>query len=96
MTWIVTDKDGSPLPGTVVYTSNSLGLTGTLGNEFLIEQIQASPIVSNISFTMKSSIDGYSINCEDQDGQNTRETCMISVAGIYSNYIAFGTYSYYA
>ncbi len=37
------------------------------------------PLISNISFTVQSSINGYTIQCEDAGGDS--ESCTINVAG---------------
>ena len=45
---------------------------------FFTDYISKSPsLISNISFTVQSSINGYTIHCEDGDGN--MENCTINV-----------------
>ena len=37
------------------------------------------PLISNISFTVQSSINGYTIQCEDEGGDS--ESCIINIQG---------------
>ena len=66
LVWRISEDDGTQLSNTVAYASNGIGALVTIGGEFTVEQLQpASPVVSNISFTVQSSINGYTIVCED-------------------------------
>ena len=47
---------------------------------FFTDFISKSPtLISNISFTVQSSINGYTIHCEDGDGN--MENCTVNIAG---------------
>ena len=83
LTWRVSDDDGTQLGDTVSYTSNSGGATVTIGGVFTVEQLQpSSPVVSNISFTVQSSINGYTIVCEDSTNTTNSVNLMITILGI--------------
>ena len=63
--WRIFDDDGTQL-GTVTYNSDGIGAPVIIGGVFTVEQLQPqSPVVSNISFTVQSSINGYTIVCQD-------------------------------
>ena len=82
LTWRILEDDGTQLGNIVSYTSNGIGASNTIGGEFTVEQLQpASPVVSNISFTVQSSINGYTIVCEDSATMNN-ENLTINVLGI--------------
>ena len=59
-----------------------LTVTGsaTIGGLFRVQQLSQSPLVSNISFTAVSSINGYTFVCEDTTTTNN-ETILINIAG---------------
>ena len=83
LTWRVSEDNGTQLGNTVSYTSNSGGAPDTIGGEFTVEQLQpASPVVSNISFTVQSSINGYTIVCEDSTNTTNSVNLMITILGI--------------
>ena len=47
---------------------------------FFTDYTSKSPsLISNISFTVQSSINGYTIHCED--GNGNMENCTINIAG---------------
>ncbi len=48
---------------------------------FTAEQLQQSPVISNISFTVQSSINGYTIQCGDFNTMTT-EDLTINITGI--------------
>ena len=49
---------------------------------FFTDYTSKSPsLISNISFTVQSSINGYTIHCEDGDGN--MEKCTINITGEY-------------
>ena len=82
LTWKISEDNGTQLGNTVTYTSNSIGASVTIGGVFTVEQLQpSSPIVSNISFTVQSSINGYTIVCEDSATMNN-ENLTINVPGM--------------
>ena len=62
------------------YTSNADGANATIGGVFTVEQLQQSPIMSNISFTVQSSINGYTIVCEE--GNLNNENLTINIIGM--------------
>ena len=74
----------------VTYTSTtSPGGTITIGL-FTVELLSVTPLVSNISFTVQSSIDGYTIVCEDANTMNNI-TILINIAGKnYSKLVHYG------
>ena len=47
------------------YTNGNLDNSAVTIGVFTVEQLQQLPLVSTISFTVQSSINGYSIQCED-------------------------------
>ena len=79
LTWRISDDNGTQLGNTVSYTSNGgIGALVTIG-EFTVEQLQpVSPVVSNISFTVQSSINGYTIECEDSTNALNNESDTIN------------------
>ena len=82
LTWKILDDNGTQLGGTPSYTSNGGGVSVILGGVFTVEQLQpASPVVSSISFTVQSSINGYTIVCEDSATMNN-ENLTINVSGM--------------
>ena len=83
LTWRILEDDGTQLGGTVSYTSSGGGAPVTIGGEFTVEQLQSLPIVSNISFTVQSSINGYTIVCEDSAAMNN-ENFIINIPGMYA------------
>ena len=96
--WRLLDDGGTQIGGTVTYLDDEIGLPGTLGGEFDVEQLQEIPmIISNISFTAQSSINGYTIRCGD--GTNNED---LVVSGVYiiiviivHNYISYSTSACY-
>ena len=69
--------------GTKSYTTTS-NLATTPGPfnslPFFTDYTSKSPsLISNISFTVQSSINGYTIHCEDGDGN--MENCTIDIIG---------------
>ena len=64
--WRLLDENQTPIE-TILYTSDEVGSIVQLDNDrFTFGQLSpASPIVSNVSFTVQSSIDGYTIRCID-------------------------------
>ena len=93
LTWRILKDDETQLSNIVSYTSNGIGASNTIGGEFTVEQLQpASPIVSNISFTVQSSINGYTIVCEDSATMN-HENLTITISGylfkLYKNRLLY-------
>ncbi len=81
LTWRILDDTGIEI-GSTSYTSTSLdGAPRSVGEVFTVEQLQQSPIISNISFTVQSSINGYTIVCEDAITL-TNENLTINIIGI--------------
>ncbi len=64
LTWRILDDNG-------IENSSQSYINGNLDNSadtigvFTVEQLQQLPLVSTISFTVQSSINGYTIQCED-------------------------------
>ena len=76
--------------GTVLYGTQSDLVTTpapfTNSLPFFVDYTSKSPsLISNISFTVQSSINGYTIHCEDGDGN--MENCTIEIAGMYEIHI---------
>ena len=83
LTWRILEDDGTPFGNAVTYSSNANGASNTIGGVFTVEQLQpASPVVSNISFTVQSSINGYTIECEDSTNALNNESFTINIPGI--------------
>ena len=81
LNWQITDENSTSL-GTEDYTSTSHLVTTpvvfTTGLPFFTDYTAKSPsLISNISFTVQSSINGYTIHCEDGDGN--MENCTIDI-----------------
>ncbi len=84
LNWRVFDNNQAQLSdGFAGYTSGGIGLIGTIGGGvFTVEQLQQSPVISNISFTVQSSINGYTIQCEDAVTM-TNENVTINIIGMF-------------
>ena len=83
LSWRIRDENMTSL-GTVAYTTvNDLVTTPEpfpMSLPFFTDYTSKSPsLISNISFTVQSSINGYTIHCEDGDGN--MENCTIDIAG---------------
>ena len=83
LNWRIRDDNMTSL-GTDAYTPvNDLVTTPepfTMGLPFFTDLSSTSPsLISNISFTVQSSINGYTIHCED--GHGNMENCTIDIAG---------------
>ena len=83
LNWRVFDESQTQLiDGFVGYNSGVISPTVTIGGGvFTVEQLQLSPIISNISFTVQSSINGYTIVCEDAITL-TNENLKINILGM--------------
>ena len=84
LTWRILEDDGTLFGNTVPYTSSGNGASNTIGGVFAVEQLEGSPLVSNISFTVQSSINGYTIVCEDSTNTMNNESFTINVSGMTS------------
>ena len=83
LAWRISEDNGTQLGNVVSYTSSGIGASNTIGGEFTVEQLQpSSPVVSNISFTVQSSINGYTIECEDSTNALNNESFTINIPGI--------------
>ena len=70
------------------YTSTADGVNATIGEGmFAVELLQQSPLVSNISFTVQSSINGYTIVCEDSITMNNKNLTINIIGMIVDNSI---------
>ena len=81
--WRIRDENMASL-GTVAYATVADLVTtpAPFSNSlpFFTDYTSKSPsIISNISFTVQSSINGYTIHCEDINGNS--ENCTIDIAG---------------
>ncbi len=65
------DDDGTEI-GTTGYTSIGIDTDPRPigGGEFTVVQLQQSPLVSTISFSAQSNINGYTITCSDGVNSN--------------------------
>ncbi len=83
LNWRVFDNNQAQLSdGFVSYTSGGIGPNATRGGGvFTVEQLLESPVISNISFTVQSSINGYTILCEDGVTMTT-ENLTINIASM--------------
>ena len=83
MRWRIRDEDMTSL-GTEAY-DNGADLVATPAPfpnslPFFTDYTSKSPsLISNISFTVQSSINGYTIHCEDGDGN--MENCTVVIPG---------------
>ncbi len=87
--WRIFDGDQVQLiDGFAGYTTAGIGLTTTIGGGmFTVEQIQQSPIISNISFTVQSSINEYTIQCGDFITMTTEDLTINIIGTVYDSYI---------
>ena len=69
--WSLIRDDGKQL--WTVTGSAKIGL-------FRVQQLSQTPLVSNISFTVQSSIDRYTVVCDDTNTTNN-ETILINIPG---------------
>ena len=67
--WRVYDDSGTEI-GVTSYNSGAVQTSVTIEVFTVEQQPPPSPVVSNISFTVQSSISGYTVRCEDFDGSN--------------------------
>ena len=79
--WRIRDEEITSL-GTVTYTTGDDPVTIPLpfpnSLPFFIDLSSTSPsLISNISFTVQSSINGYTIHCEDINGNSENFTVLI-------------------
>ena len=73
--------DGTQFGSPVAYVSKITQGPRTIGGLFTVEQLSHTPsVVSNISFTAVSSINRYTIVCEDANTLNN-ETVVINIPG---------------
>ncbi len=78
LTWRILDDNGIEI-ASHSYISATTGNNATIGGVFTIEQLQESPIISNISFIAQSSNNGYTILCEDGINLNSKN---VTITGI--------------
>ena len=82
--WRIRDENMTSL-GTVTYISAISDLVMRPNPfpsslPFCTDYTSNSPsLISNLSFTVQSSINGYTIHCQDEDGD--MENCTIDIAG---------------
>ena len=71
--------------GTHSYTTSSdlsSFVTFAGAEQFSTDLSSTSPnLISNISFTVQSSINGYTIHCEDAGAVDTK-SCTVDIAGV--------------
>ena len=80
--WRVLLNNGTQFGTDASYILNSDQATSSIEGVFIPERlsaVQVSPIVSNISFTAQSSINGYTILCEDVVNLNSKN---VTITGI--------------
>ena len=80
--------DGTQFGSDVAYISANTQATNTIGGLFTVQQLSMTPLVSNISFTVQSSIDKYTVVCEDTNTLNN-DTILINIAGKISTYCVY-------
>ena len=83
LTWRIRNETSDL--GSTTYTSLGITSPNTLAGDFSVQQLSTNPLVSTISFTVQSSINGYTILCEEGGGDN--ETCTINITSM--NYLFF-------
>ena len=89
--WRIRDESMTSI-GTESYTSTSdLAPFTPISNDaaqFSTDLSSSSPsIISNISFTVQSSINGYTIYCEDLEGNTVNSTIIITGASLRINQV---------
>ena len=92
--WRIRDENMISLATESYSDGDSLTSFTPIGNnapQFSTDLSSTSPsLISNISFTVQSSINGYTILCEDIGGDD--KNCTINIAGILYNYY-YSTYA---
>ncbi len=83
LNWRVFDDSQTQLSdGFATYNSGGISQPVTIGGGvFIVDQLQQSPVISNISFSVQSSINGYTIQCEDFNTM-TNESLKINITGM--------------
>ncbi len=85
LSWRVFDNQTQLSDGFAGYNSGGIGPTVTIGGGvFTVVQLQQSPVISNISFTVQLSINGYTIQCEDFNTMTT-EDLTINITGMIAD-----------
>ena len=82
LTWSVLQNNGTQFGTDALYAFSSNGVPSSIEGVFIPERLSAisvSPILSNISFTVQSSINGYTILCTDGSLNNEN----VTITGIY-------------
>ncbi len=80
--WRIRDESMTTLDTETYSNGDSIASFTPIDNapDFSTDLSSASPsIISNISFTLQSSINGYSILCEDLGGDS--ESCTVNIEG---------------
>ena len=81
--WRVFDENGTQIGNDVSHNSASTSNALTIGELFTVEQVSAiseSPLVSNVSITVQSNIDRYTVVCVDANSMSN-EILLIDIAG---------------
>ncbi len=87
LVWSVLQNNGTQFGTDVAYVLNVITDPGTIEDVFIPERLSAvsvSPIVSNISFTAQSSINGYTILCIDGSNLNSKNVTIKGIIIIYN------------
>ncbi len=82
LTWRVLLNNGTQFGIDATYTLNSNTEPNTIEDVFIPERLSAvmmSPLVTNISFTAQSSINGYTIVCQNGINLNNKN---VTITGI--------------
>ena len=93
--WTVLQNNGTQFGPDAVYLLNTITNPGTIADVFIPERlspVMMSPLVSNISFIAQSSINGYTILCDDGGNSNNVN---VTITGIYI-YNSLIMYFYYS
>ncbi len=86
--WLVKHNHGILVGKSNFYSSKSnyYPSPDIIGGVFAVEQLSKSPLISIISFTVQSNIDGYIIQCDEYNRNSyTYEAYIINVIGMNCN-----------
>ncbi len=97
LTWRILLNNGTQFGTDALYVLNSNAEPSTIGDVFIPERISAvdvSPLVSNISFTAQSSINGYTILCRDGINLNNINVTITGILLIMYFYYSTSKFTY--
>ncbi len=92
LVWRVFNDSGTQFGLQVSYISSGLGVCQNINSRFFFEQSSAMPsIISNVTFTALTDINGYTVQCEDGQTSSNFTVQILGelMHGIVSNSCSF-------